>query len=134
MAAPWEHLGEIASVAQLTGLDAVKLIGLIVQAANTARMHKKNCKQFARHLKLIVKKNIGMGVEAKKFGELLMSSGDVSNEDICWATFHGGYDFGYLIKLLTGKNLAETQEGFFELMNVFFPRVYDIKHIISSRS
>ncbi|GJV53000.1 MID1-complementing activity 1-like protein [Tanacetum coccineum] len=53
MAAPWEHLGEIASVAQLTGLDAVKLIGLIVQAANTARMHKKNCKQFARHLKLI---------------------------------------------------------------------------------
>ncbi|PWA75524.1 PLAC8 family protein [Artemisia annua] len=53
MAAPWEHLGEIANVAQLTGLDAVKLIGLIVQAANTARMHKKNCKQFARHLKLI---------------------------------------------------------------------------------
>ncbi|PWA39436.1 hypothetical protein CTI12_AA571770 [Artemisia annua] len=75
-----------------------------------------------------------MGVEAKKFGELLMSSGVVSNEDICWATFHGGYDFGYLIKLLTGKNLAETQEGFFESMNVFFPRVYDIKHIISSRS
>lgn len=76
------------------------------------------------------KKNRGMGVEAKKFGELLMSSGVVSNEDICWATFHGGYDFGYLIKLLTGKNLPETQEGFFELMNVFFPRVYDIKHII----
>ncbi|XP_076889503.1 protein MID1-COMPLEMENTING ACTIVITY 1-like [Bidens hawaiensis] len=53
MAAAWEHFGEIASVAQLTGLDAGKLIGLIVQAANTARMHKKNCKQFANHLKLI---------------------------------------------------------------------------------
>ncbi|KAL8198035.1 hypothetical protein R6Q57_029924 [Mikania cordata] len=53
MAAAWDHFGEIANVAQLTGLDAVKLIGMIVQAANTARMHKKNCKQFAMHLKLI---------------------------------------------------------------------------------
>lgn len=53
MAAAWDHFGEIANVAQLTGLDAVKLIGMIVQAASTARLHKKNCKQFAMHLKLI---------------------------------------------------------------------------------
>lgn len=46
-------IGDIANVAQLTGLDAVRLIGLIVKAANTARMHKKNCTQFAMHLKLI---------------------------------------------------------------------------------
>nr|XP_043607805.1 protein MID1-COMPLEMENTING ACTIVITY 1 isoform X2 [Erigeron canadensis] len=53
MAAAWDHFGDIANVAQLTGLDAVKLIGLIVKAASTARMHKKNCKEFALHLKLI---------------------------------------------------------------------------------
>ncbi|CAI8608992.1 unnamed protein product [Vicia faba] len=53
MASSWEHFGEIANVAQLTGLDAVKLIGMIVKAANTARMHKKNCRQFAQHLRLI---------------------------------------------------------------------------------
>lgn len=51
--ASWEQLGELSTVAQLTGLDAVRLIGLIVRAATTARMHKKNCRQFARHLKLI---------------------------------------------------------------------------------
>ncbi|XP_060188122.1 protein MID1-COMPLEMENTING ACTIVITY 1 isoform X2 [Lycium barbarum] len=51
--ATWENFGEIANVAQLAGLDAVKLIGMIVKAANTARMHKKNCRQFAQHLKLI---------------------------------------------------------------------------------
>ncbi|KAM7259115.1 hypothetical protein ACFE04_014856 [Oxalis oulophora] len=51
--ASWENFGEIANVAQLTGLDAVRLIGLIVKAANTARLHKKNCTQFAQHLKLI---------------------------------------------------------------------------------
>ncbi|MCI16397.1 protein MID1-COMPLEMENTING ACTIVITY 1-like, partial [Trifolium medium] len=33
MASSWEHFGEIANVAQLTGLDAVKLIGMIVKAA-----------------------------------------------------------------------------------------------------
>lgn len=51
--ASWEQLGELSTVAQLTGLDAVRLIGLIGQAAATARMHKKNCRQFAQHLKLI---------------------------------------------------------------------------------
>ncbi|KMZ70331.1 plant cadmium resistance 2 [Zostera marina] len=49
----WDQLGDLANLAQLTGIDAVRLIGMIVQAANTARMHKKNCKQFAKHLKLI---------------------------------------------------------------------------------
>ncbi|CAN1342001.1 Protein MID1-COMPLEMENTING ACTIVITY 1 [Linum perenne] len=51
--AAWGNFGEIANVAQITGVDAVRLIGLIVKAANTARMHKKNCRQFAQHLKLI---------------------------------------------------------------------------------
>ncbi|XP_051139661.1 cell number regulator 13-like isoform X2 [Andrographis paniculata] len=51
--ASWEHFGEIANVLQLSGLNAVALIGLIVKAANTARMHKKNCRQFAQHVKLI---------------------------------------------------------------------------------
>lgn len=51
--ASWEQLGDIAGVGQLVGLNAVQLIGVIVKAANTARMHKKNCRQFAQHLKLI---------------------------------------------------------------------------------
>ena len=49
----WNAVGEAATVVQLTGLDSVKIIALIVSAANNARMHKKNCKQFAQHLKLI---------------------------------------------------------------------------------
>lgn len=63
--ATWEHFGEIANGAQLAGLDAVSLIGMIVKAANTARMHKKNCRQFAQHLKLI-----GNLLESLKVSEL----------------------------------------------------------------
>ncbi|KAJ6838218.1 cell number regulator 13-like [Iris pallida] len=51
--ASWDQLGELANVAQLTGLDAVRLIGLIARAANAARLHRRNCRQFAQHLRLI---------------------------------------------------------------------------------
>ncbi|XP_051140235.1 protein MID1-COMPLEMENTING ACTIVITY 1-like [Andrographis paniculata] len=61
----WEHFGQIANVAQLAGLDAVRLIAMIVKAANTARMHKQNCMQFAQHLKLI-----GNLLESLKISEL----------------------------------------------------------------
>ncbi|KAE8709489.1 Protein MID1-COMPLEMENTING ACTIVITY 1 [Hibiscus syriacus] len=53
MASSWEHFGEIANIAQLAGFDAVRLIAMIVKAASTARMHRKSCRQFAQHLKLI---------------------------------------------------------------------------------
>lgn len=52
---PRFSLGDVANVGQLTGINAVQLISMIVQAANNARMHKKNCRQFAHHLKLISK-------------------------------------------------------------------------------
>jgi len=50
---PWLAVGDIANVGQLAGINAVQLISMIVTAANNARMHKKNCRQFAQHLKLI---------------------------------------------------------------------------------
>ncbi|KAG8073518.1 hypothetical protein GUJ93_ZPchr0006g41073 [Zizania palustris] len=49
----WDNIGYAANVAQLTGLDSVRLISMIVQAAATARMHKSNCRRFAQHIKLI---------------------------------------------------------------------------------
>ncbi|KAJ7191024.1 hypothetical protein O6H91_13G014600 [Diphasiastrum complanatum] len=53
MALNWASIGDVASLVQLTGLDSLKLISLIVKAANNARMHKRNCRRFAQHLKLI---------------------------------------------------------------------------------
>lgn len=35
------------------GLNAIVLIKMIVKAANTARMHKSNCRKFAQYLKVI---------------------------------------------------------------------------------
>ncbi|KHN38030.1 Putative CCR4-associated factor 1 like 7 [Glycine soja] len=76
------------------------------------------------------KRNNENGIDAHRFGELLMSSGIVLNDNIHWVTFHSGYDFGYLLKLLTCQDLPDTQVGFFNLINMYFPTVYDIKHLM----
>jgi len=76
------------------------------------------------------KKNNEHGIDARRFGELLMSSGIVLNDNVHWITFHSGYDFGYLLKLLTCQNLPDTQVGFFNLINMYFPMLYDIKHLM----
>ncbi|KAJ0965893.1 hypothetical protein J5N97_027031 [Dioscorea zingiberensis] len=75
-------------------------------------------------------KNIERGIDATHFAELLMSSGIVLNDSVHWVTFHSGYDFGYLLKLLTCQNLPETQVGFFSLIKMYFPTLYDIKHLM----
>ncbi|KAL5557284.1 hypothetical protein UlMin_039520 [Ulmus minor] len=75
-------------------------------------------------------KNNEKGIDAKRFGELLMSYEIVLNDSVHWVTFHSGYDFGYLLKLLTCQNLPDTQAGFFNLINLYFPIVYDIKHLM----
>jgi len=77
-----------------------------------------------------LKKNNDMGIDSNQFGELLMSSGIVLNDSISWVTFHSGYDFGYLLKVLTCRSLPETQTGFFDMINMYFPLVYDIKHLM----
>lgn len=75
-------------------------------------------------------KNNEKGVDASRFGELLISSGIVMNDDVHWVTFHSGYDFGYMLKLLSGKNLPDTQAEFFNSIKVYFPKLYDIKHLM----
>jgi len=76
------------------------------------------------------RRNAERGVDARRFAELLMSSGVVLNDSVYWVTFHAGYDFGYLLKILTCNSLPDTQAGFFKLMKIYFPTVYDIKHLM----
>merc|ERR1712226_695351 len=47
-------------------------------------------------------------------------------------SFHSGYDFGYLINLLTSQNLPKSEGEFFELLKTYFPNVYDVKYLMKS--
>lgn len=86
--------------------------------------------ELLRQSGIDLNKNNENGIDAVRFGELLMSSGIVLNDSVYWVTFHSGYDFGYLLKLLTCQNLPDTQAGFFNLINMYFPTLYDIKHLM----
>jgi len=72
------------------------------------------------------------GIELDQFAELLMSSGLVLSEDITWITFASGYDFGYLMRVLTGRKLPDDEGDFFALMSLYFPKVYDVKYLMKS--
>ncbi|CBZ52888.1 CCR4-NOT transcription complex,subunit 7-like,related [Neospora caninum Liverpool] len=72
------------------------------------------------------------GIDVQDFGELIMNSGLVMNEDVKWISFHGCYDFGYLLKLLTCAPLPHSESQFFELLHDFFPSLYDIKYLLRS--
>lgn len=78
------------------------------------------------------KKHDVQGISPLYFAELLMMSGVVLNDDVRWISFHSGYDFGYLLKVLTCKPLPLTESEFFELLRTYFPAIYDIKFIASS--
>lgn len=70
------------------------------------------------------------GIDPFEFGSLLMSSGLVCDEDVRWISFHGGYDFGYLTKVLLRLPLPDDEAAFDRYMKKFFPSIYDIKYLM----
>lgn len=73
------------------------------------------------------KKHEEEGIDPIDFAELLMTSGIVLMDDVRWLSFHAGYDFGYLLKLLMDQKLPPEESEFFELLRIYFPQIYDVK-------
>ncbi|KAJ0967428.1 hypothetical protein J5N97_024345 [Dioscorea zingiberensis] len=73
------------------------------------------------------------GIDSHWFACLLVNYGIVgAGYNVNWVTFHGAYDFAYLIKILIGGNsLPDSVETFFELVKAFFGDAWwDVKHIM----
>jgi CCR4-NOT transcription complex subunit 7/8 len=72
------------------------------------------------------------GIDIQYFGELMMMSGLVLNDEIKWISFHSSYDFGYLLKTLTCSELPLEEPAFLELLLTYFPCIYDVKYMMTS--
>lgn len=70
------------------------------------------------------------GIDPILFADGLLSSGLILNEDINWITFHGAFDFAYLIKVLSNVLLPANLDKFKLSLKQFFPSVADIKVIM----
>lgn len=78
------------------------------------------------------KKHDEEGIDSTEFAIFLFGSGVVLSDNIYWLSFHSGYDFGYLLKMLTNQQLPKKESEFFELLKIYFPRVYDLKYLMKS--
>lgn len=70
------------------------------------------------------------GIDPHEFAALLIPSGLVCFNDVRWISFHGGYDFGYLTKLLICTPLPNDEVDFDHKMKLYFPTTYDVKHLM----
>jgi CCR4-NOT transcription complex subunit 7/8 len=70
------------------------------------------------------------GIEPRQFATLLIPSGLVCFDNVRWISFHGGYDFGYLTKLLACCPLPCDEVEFDQMMKLYFPSTYDVKHLM----
>ena len=66
------------------------------------------------------------GIDPHDFGSVLML------EDVRWISFHSGYDFAYLVKLMFCKQLPEDETEYRKLLSIYFPAIYDIKYLIKA--
>lgn len=69
------------------------------------------------------------GIPHNLLAEYLITSGLCMNRNNHWITFHGGVDFGYLLRQLMGQNLPTNQNEFSEALRVFFGSTYDCKEL-----
>lgn len=97
----------------------------------------KNEKHHPESIKLLQEAGIDFakleqeGIDFMIFSDLLMSSGLVINPNIYWITFHGTYDFSYLLKVLINSPLPQTSKDFLKYLRHVFPNIYDIKTMIN---
>ncbi|MDI1491539.1 MAG: CCR4-NOT core DEDD RNase subunit [Ramalina farinacea] len=70
------------------------------------------------------------GIDPEKIGSRLVTSGLACFDDVQWMTFHSGYDFAYMLKLMNRNELPEDEAEYRKLMKLYFPSIYDIKFMV----
>ena len=69
------------------------------------------------------------GIPHQLFADYMITSGLVLNKKNHWITFHGGVDFGYLLRQLSGQSLPSMQDDFLKALDTYFVNYYDCKEI-----
>ncbi|CAL9011046.1 unnamed protein product [Prunus brigantina] len=93
--------------------------------------HSAGAIEFLKRHGIDFLQNKEKGINSSNFAWLMERLVLKNKSRLTWVTFHGSYDFGYLMKILTRKDLPMDIGGFMgEVEKMFGKRVYDIKHLI----
>lgn len=117
----------------------------------TDDMYAQDSIDMLAHAGIDFVKHASQGIDVTEFSELLITSGVVLNDEVRWLSFHSGFDFAYLLHILIGgghsglsggestgtassPTLPTSEIEFFELLQIYFPCVYDIKQLLKLQS
>lgn len=134
-------------------VDSLKLIQLGITLCNANGEYPKDASTWQFNLKFDNEKdsfasssyamlcNSGIdfeqlkkrGIEHKVFAEYFTISGLVLNPDVHWISFHGSYDFAYMLRLLLNKNLPDNENDFTNELIDYFPNHYDIRILVQGK-
>lgn len=98
----------------------------------TSDMYAKESIDLLTTCGIQFKKHETDGVDCFQFAELLMTSGIILVDNVKWISFHSGYDFGYMLKVLTSLPIPPEECQFFDKIRVYFPNIYDVKYLMKS--
>lgn len=93
-------------------------------------MYSESSIEMLKSAGLDFHKHQELGIEPNAFGAALMTSGLTFIDDVNWLSFHSGYDFGYLVKLLSNAPLPTDEVDFRNLVKIYFPKLWDIKFLL----
>ena len=85
------------------------------------RVLKKSGADFEKHAT--------QGIDPEEFASLLTTSGLTFDPRVHWISFHSGYDFAYLVKLLSCQHLPGDEESYRKQVELYFPRLLDVKYL-----
>lgn len=68
--------------------------------SSSGDMYAQDSIDLLRNAGINFKETTTRGIDVHMFGEVLITSGLVLNDEVRWISFHGGYDFGYLTKVI----------------------------------
>ncbi|KAF8340474.1 ribonuclease CAF1 [Cantharellus anzutake] len=92
-------------------------------------MYAPDSYELLRNAGLDFTRHEEFGIYPNDFAELIITSGLVLNDEVKWITYHSGYDFGYLLKILTGAPLPLNESDFHSILSIWFPAIFDVKYI-----
>ena len=135
-------------------VDSLKLIQLGITLSNSKGEHpypyhtwQFNCefdyskdKYDKSSLNLLISSGIDFnkikknGINHKDLMEQFKVAGLVLNPNIKWISFHGGYDFAYLLKNLLENSLPKNEKEFTKILGLYFPNHYDIRILVKNKN
>lgn len=74
--------------------------------------------------------HLSKGISHLSFGEYMIVSGLLLNPEVYWVTFHGIYDFAYLLRVVTNCKLPEIEKDFYDGLDLYFCNYFDLRHLI----